>query len=287
MTNAVIQGLLLGGLYALFATGLSLVFGVMRLVNLAHGDLAVLGAFLGLLFIEAVPVSPFVSLLVVVPVMAVLGYLLQRGLLDASLRTGPLAPLLVTFGLSVILQNLFQEFFSADQRRLNIGSFGTASLHVTDSITLAWFDVLVLVLAVAVLAGLALVLSRTQTGRVIRATADDPEAARASGVDSRHVYALVTGVAVAIVAVAGVLLAMKTTFSPTSGPTRLLFAFEAVVIGGLGSLWGTLAGGLVLGVAQTVGAQIDPAYGILAGHLVFLAVLALRPQGIVAGKVAA
>lgn len=287
MTNAIVQGLLLGGLYALFATGLSLVFGVMRLVNLAHGDLAVLGAFLGLLFVEAVPVNPFVSLLVVVPVMAVLGYLLQRGLLDASLRTGALAPLLVTFGLSVILQNLFQEFFSADQRRLNIGSFGTASIHLTGAVTVAWFDLLVLVLAVAVLAGLAVVLSRTQLGRVIRATADDPEAARACGVDSRHVYAMVTGVAVAIVAIAGVLLAMKTTFSPTSGPTRLIFAFEAVVIGGLGSLWGTLAGGLVLGVAQTVGAQIDPAYGILAGHLVFLAVLALRPQGLVAGKVAA
>ena len=280
--NAVVQGLLLGGVYALFATGLSLVFGVMRLVNLAHGDLSVLAAFTAFGVTDTLGVNPFLALVVVVPLMGLVGYLLQRGLLEPSLRAGTFAPLLVTFGLSVVLQNLFQELFSADQRRLDTGSFGTSSLHLSDSVSVAWFDLLVLATAVGVLVGLQLLLSRTQAGRVVRATADDAEAASMSGVDSAHVHALVTGVALATVAVAGVLLAMRTSFDPGTGSIRLLFAFEAVVIGGLGSLWGTLAGGLVLGVAQTVGAQVDPAYGVLAGHLVFLAVLALRPQGIVA-----
>lgn len=282
--NAVVQGLLLGGLFALFATGLSLVFGVMGLVNLAHGDLSVIAAFAAFLLVDRLSLDPWVSLLVIVPVLAGVGYVLQRGLFDPALGAGVFAPLLVTFGLSVVIQNLLLELFSADQRRLDIGSLGTASLRVSDSVRVAWFDVIVFVLAVATLAGLQLMLSRTSTGRQMRAVADDAEAARLSGVDSRHVYALATALALATVAVAGVLLGMRTTFNPGIGPVRLIFAFEAVVIGGLGSLWGTLAGGLVLGVAQTVGAQIDPAYGVLAGHLVFLTVLAIRPQGIIAPR---
>jgi branched-chain amino acid transport system permease protein len=278
--NAVVQGVLLGGLYALFATGLSLMFGVMRIVNLAHGDLSVLAAFLAFALVDTLSLNPFTTLIAVVPVMAALGWLLQRFLLQRSLSAGPLAPLLVTFGLSVVLQNALQEGFSPDSRALDIGWLGTAGLRLSGSLAVGWFGLLCLGVAVAVLVGLQLVLSRTAFGRAMRATSDDPETVQLMGIDHRRLYAAATAIAFATLAVAGVLFGMRTTFDPSIGPTRLIFAFEAVIIGGLGSLWGTLAGGIVLGVAQTVGAQISPAYSILAGHLVFLAVLVFRPQGI-------
>jgi branched-chain amino acid transport system permease protein len=281
--NAVIQGILLGGLYALLAAGLSLVFGIMRIVNLAHGDLVVLAAFLAVAVVGATGLGPFAALLVVVPVMFVLGYALQRALLGRTLDRGELPPLLVTFGLSVILQNLLLELFSADSRRLGIGPFQTASLALGGGIAVGWFPLIVFLVAVLTILGLRQVLARTALGREFRATADDRETVRLMGIDSRHVYALAVAIAFAIIALAGVLLGIRTTFSPDVGPGRLLFAFEAVVIGGLGSLWGTLAGGVILGVAHTVGAAIDPAYRELAGHLVFLLVLLVRPRGLFAG----
>ncbi|GIM90204.1 branched-chain amino acid ABC transporter permease [Paractinoplanes toevensis] len=278
--NAVVQGILLGGLYALFATGLSLMFGVMRIVNLAHGDLSVLAAFLAFALIDALPLNAFATLVLVVPAMAALGWLLQRFVLQRSLGAGQLAPLLVTFGLSVVLQNVLLEVFSPDSRALDIGGLGTAGLRLSGSVSVGWFGVLCLGIAIAVLVGLQLFLARTAFGRAMRATSDDQETVQLMGIDHRRVYATATAIAFATLAVAGVLFGMRTTFDPSIGPARLIFAFEAVIIGGLGSLWGTLAGGVVLGVAQTVGAQISPAYSILAGHLVFLAVLVLRPQGI-------
>jgi branched-chain amino acid transport system permease protein len=278
--NAVVQGILLGGLYALFATGLSLMFGVMRIVNLAHGDLSVLAAFLAFALIDAMRLNAFVTLIAVVPAMAALGWLLQRYLLQRSLGAGPLAPLLVTFGLSIVLQNVLLEVFSPDSRALDIGKLGTAGLRLSGSLSVGWFGLLCLGVAVAVLVGLRLFLSHTAFGRAMRATGDDQETVQLMGIDHRRVYAAATAIAFATLAVAGVLFGMRTTFDPSIGPARLIFAFEAVVIGGLGNLWGTLAGGIVLGVAQTVGAQISPAYSILAGHVVFLAVLVLRPQGI-------
>jgi len=280
VTNAVVQGILLGGLYALFACGLSLMFGVMRVVNLAHGDLSILAAFGALALVDSLHFAPFVTLLIVVPAMAALGYLIQRGVLQRSLQLTALAPLLVTFGISIILQNGLQEVFSADNRALRIGSLATASLRITDQLSVGWFSLLVFGVGVLVLVTLQLFLSRTSTGRAMRATSDDQEAAQLMGIDNRHIYSLATAIAFATVSVAGVLLGMRTSFTPTAGPALLIFAFEAVIIGGLGSLWGTLLGGIALGVAQTVGAQVfSPAYGILTGHLVFLAVLALRPQG--------
>lgn len=278
--NAVVQGLLLGGLYALFACGLSLVFGVLRIVNLAHGDLTVLAAYLALVVTTSLGVPPLVSLVVVVPVLAALGYVLSRTLLQPSLRRGELAPLLVTFGLSIVIQNALLQTFSADTRTLATGAFGTASLRITDTLVVGWLALSTLLVAVAVLAGLQLLLGRTATGRAMRATSDDPETAKLMGLDDRRVYATATAVALGTVALAGVFYGMRGTFTPTLGPQLLIFAFEAVIIGGLGSLWGTLVGGLVLGVAQTVGAQIQPSYGVLAGHLVFLLVLAVRPAGI-------
>jgi branched-chain amino acid transport system permease protein len=286
--NDVVQGLLLGGLYALFATGLSLMFGVMRLVNLAHGDLSIAAAFVALVTVDALGVNPLVTLALVVPVMFAAGYLLQRGLLNFTLRGGdPLPSILVTFGLSVILQNLLLEVFSADSRGLDAGAVENSGVRVTSQLAVGWFPLLTLATGIGVLVGLQLLLSRTRIGRAFRASSDDQEAARLMGIDHRHLYALATGIALATVAVAGVFLGIRTTFTPGLGPTRLIFAFEAVIIGGLGSLWGTLAGGLVLGVAQTLGAQLSPGWGVLAGHLVFLAVLAFRPSGLLGKAVPA
>jgi len=284
--NAVVQGILLGGLYALVAAGLSLMFGVMRIVNLAHGVLAIGAAYLALEVADRLGWHPFLTLLVVVPVMALVGYVLQRGLLDRALRGGELAPLLVTFGLAIVLQNLLLEQFSADAQRLDVGSLGTASIRIADGLSIGWFPLLAAVVGLLVVAGLGQFLARTRIGRAMRATSDDQEAARLMGIDNRRLYAVATAIALGTVAVAGVFLGSRTTFDPGAGATTLIFAFEAVVIGGLGSLWGTLVGGVVLGVAQTVGAAIDPAYGVLAGHLVFLVVLAFRPRGLLPAAVA-
>jgi branched-chain amino acid transport system permease protein len=280
--NAVVQGVLLGGVFALFATGLSLAFGVMRLVNLAHGQLALVGAFAAVSLTEATGWNPLLALVVVVPGMALLGYALQRGLLDHTLAADgdPLRSILVTFGLAVVVENLLLERYSADSQGLAAGSIETASIRLTDDLSVGWFRLLGLLVAIAVLAGLALLLARTRTGRALRAVADDRATAELMGIDTRRVNGIAMALAVATVAVAGVFLGIQTTFSPSDGNVLLLSAFEAVIIGGLGSLWGTLAGGITLGVAQTVGAQIEPGWSALVGHLVFLAVLVVRPTGL-------
>jgi branched-chain amino acid transport system permease protein len=281
--NAVAQGILLGGLYALFACGLSIVFGVMRIVNLAHGDLAVLAAFLAF-SVAQTGLGTFWASVIVIPVLAALGYLLQRLLFQRSLGVGPLATLLATFGLSVIIQNVLLQGYSADARSLDIGRLASASLRVTGQLSISYLALITFGLAVVVLVGLQLFLSRSRTGRMLRASSDDPEAARLVGADSRHLYGIATSIAFATVALAGVMFAMRSSFDPSIGPTRLIFAFEAVVIGGLGSLWGTLVGGMVLGLAQTVAGQFDPALTLLAGHVIFLAVLAFRPQGLIPAR---
>ncbi|GGU21325.1 branched-chain amino acid ABC transporter permease [Nocardioides albus] len=284
--NAVLQGVLLGGQYALLACGLSLIFGVMRIVNLAHGVLAVASAYLAYWLVQQTGMPAFLTIVIVIPVLAAVGYAIQRGLFNPALRHGELSPLLVSFGLAVIGANLLQEIFTADSRKISIGDLSTASVEL-GGLRLGAFSLLTLVVAVAVIVGLQLYLSHTRIGRAMRATKDDPEAATLMGIDERHMYALATAIAIGTVALAGVFLGMSTQFSPTYGDLVLIFAFEAVIIGGLGSLWGTLLGGLVLGVAQTVGAQIDPAYGVLAGHLVFLVVLLFRPQGLLSKAVVA
>ena len=278
--DVIVQGVLVGGLYTLFATGLSLIFGVMRLVNLAHGDLIVLGAYMGIVATQALGLSPFASLLVVVPAMAALGYALQRLLLNRTLGDDPLPPLLVTFGLSIVIQNALLEGFTADDRKLAIGSLATRSVALPGGIAVGWFPLIVLACAVAVIAGLQALLYRTAWGAALRATSDDPVTVRLMGVDQRHMYAMAMAVSLAVCGVAGVLLACWTNVDPGAGPQRLLYGFEAVIIGGLGSLWGTLAGGLILGIAQAVGAAIDPAFQILAGHLAFLLVLLIAPRGL-------
>jgi branched-chain amino acid transport system permease protein len=278
--DTVLQGVLLGGLYALFATGLSLIFGVMRLVNIAHGDLIVLAGFLGIAVVEGIGTPPIVAFIVVVPVMAVLGYALQRGVLNLTLGGDILPPLLVTFGLSIIIQNALLEIFTADSRKLQVGILETASLRLGGELAVGWLPLIVFASAVAVIGALQLLFYRTQLGRAFRATSDDGETARLMGIDNRHVFGLAMALALAVVAIAGIFMAMRTNIDPTIGPARLIYAFEAVIMGGLGSLWGTLAGGVLLGVAQSVGARIDPGVQILAGHLAFLALLVIRPRGL-------
>jgi branched-chain amino acid transport system permease protein len=279
--NVVIQGVLLGGLYALYATGLSVAFGVMRLVNLAHGDLSVVAAFMAFLVADHLGWNALWTLAIVIPAMAVGGFVLQLVLLNFTLDSA-LAPILATFGLSIIIQNALLEEFSADARGLEAGTIETESIEVTDEVSIGWFPLITLLTAVALLVGLQLLVRYTALGRALRATSDDRRAVQLVGIDSRKIFATAMAISLATVAVAGIFLGIRTIFTPSAGPTRLIFAFEAVIIGGLGSLWGTLVGGIVLGVAQTVGAQISPGWGVLSGHLVFLAVLLLRPTGLFA-----
>jgi branched-chain amino acid transport system permease protein len=279
--NAIVQGLLLGGLYALLAAGLSLVFGVMRIVNLAHGVLAVVAAYMGLVFVQTFDVSPFLAILIVVPIMGLLGFVVQWRLFTPSLRRGGLSPLLVAFGLAVVLTQVLQEIFTADTRSIQIGSLASSSFEVTPEVFIGVLPLVTFVVGVCVIIVLQTFLSVTPLGRAMRAASDDPETVTLMGIDNRLVYALATAIAFGTLGLAGIFLGMRTQFSPTFGDAILIFAFEAVIIGGLGSLWGTLLGGLVLGAAQTVGSQINPSYGVLAGHLVFLFVLAVKPSGLI------
>jgi branched-chain amino acid transport system permease protein len=278
--NVIIQGVLVGGLYAMFAAGLSLIFGIMRLVNIAHGDLIVLAAYLALVVSTSLGLNPITSLVIVVPLMAAIGYVLQRALLNRTLGDDLLPPLLVTFGLSVIIQNALLEVFTADSVRLQAGAIEVASIPIMTGISIGVLPLLQFAAAVMVIGGMQVLFYRTALGRAFRATSDDPAVAQLMGLDNRHVFALAMALSLAIVAIAGVLIAIRTNFDPSIGPARLIFGFEAVIIGGLGSLWGTLAGGIVLGVAQGIGAQLDPGWQVLAGHLAFLLVLAVRPQGL-------
>jgi branched-chain amino acid transport system permease protein len=278
--NTIVQGVLTGGLYAMFAAGLSLIFGVMRLVNIAHGDFIVLAAYLALVVTETIGLDPLASLIIVVPIMAAIGYILQRALLNRTLGEDLLPPLLVTFGLSVIIQNALLLEFTADSRRLQAGALEVASWDLGQGVSIGVLPLLQFVAAVVVIGALQLLFYRTAFGRAFRATSDDPSVAQLMGLDNRHVFALAMALSLAVVAIAGVLLAVRTNFDPSIGPARLIFGFEAVIIGGLGNLWGTLAGGVVLGVAQAIGAKLDPGWQLLAGHLAFLLVLAVRPEGL-------
>ena len=278
--NAIVQGILVGGLYALFAAGLSLIFGVMRLVNIAHGDFIVGAAYIAFVVIQATGLHPLASLLLVVPLAALTGYVLQYAILNRTLGKDILPPLLVSFGLSVIIQNGLLAVFTNDSRKLDAGTLETASFGLLPGVAIGYFPLLVFVMAVLVIAGLQYMFYNTSLGRAFRATSDDTEMAQLMGLDRKQVYAMAMALCLAVVALAGVFLAIRSNFDPFMGPGRLIFGFEAVIIGGLGNLWGTLVGGVILGVAQGLGAEIDPGWQVLAGHLVFLLVLAVRPRGL-------
>jgi branched-chain amino acid transport system permease protein len=276
--DQVIQGVLLGGYYALIACGLSFMYGVMRIINLAHGSLAVLAAFALFVLADRFDISPFVGLLIVLPGMALLGWALHRLVLDRSLRGGFLLPLLSTFGLAIVIDNLLFQTFGADTRSLApyIGTLSYDSWEINDDIAIGQLAAGTFGVAVLLLGGLQLFLSRTPLGRSIRAVAEDPDTVGLVGIDARRVSAIASAIALVAVGIAGAALAMRATFDPYAGAPQLIFAFEATVIGGAGSLWGTLLGGVVLGVAQSLGAQIIPQGFLLGGHLVFLLILVAR-----------
>jgi branched-chain amino acid transport system permease protein len=276
--NQILQGVLLGGYYALIACGLSLMFGVMRLINLAHGSLAVVAAYLVWRLAEQWEISPFIGLIVMLPVMGLVGWILQLTVLERSLRSGQLVPLLSTFGLAVLIDNLLFEQFGADTQSLapNIGDLAFDSWNITDDVAVGHLALLTFAVAVTLLGGLQLFLSYTSLGRAIRATTEDVDAAELVGINSRRIYATSAAIALMTVGLAGAFLGMRATFDPYAGAPQLIFAFEAVVIGGAGSLWGTLWGGIVLGVTQNLGSQISLRGFLIAGHSVLIAILCLR-----------
>jgi branched-chain amino acid transport system permease protein len=278
--NILIQGALLGGIYALFAIGLSLSFGIMRLVNIAHGDLIVLSAYVALVVVQDTGLDPISSLVIVLPIMFGVGYALQRGLLNQTLSGGLMPPLLVTFGISIIIQNGLLQVFGAYTHRLQEGAIETASAQLPGGISIGIYPLLVFVVAIVCIGGLQLLFYRTRLGRAFRAASDDADTAELMGIDNRHLFAIALGIAMIFTALAGILFAIRTNFDPSAGSLRLILAFEAVIIGGLGNLWGTLIGGVILGLAQAVGAALSPTWQILAGHLAFLIILIIRPSGL-------
>ena len=278
--NTIINGVLTGGLYAMFAAGLAIIFGVMRLVNIAHGDLIVLSAFVAMVVIETLGINPFLSILVVLPIMFVIGYALQRSILNHTLGDDLLPPLLVTFGISIILQNLLLELFSADAQRLKAGSVETSSIELAKGLEIGVLPLVIFLVAVGMIGLIQLLFTRTKIGRAFRATSDDADTAQLMGVNHKQVFALSMALSLILVGIAGVFLGVRSNFDPSLGPSRLLFAFEAVIIGGMGSIWGTLAGGIILAVSQNIGAKIDPGWQILSGHIAFLIILVVRPNGL-------
>ena len=278
--NTIINGVLTGGLYAMFAAGLAIIFGVMRLVNIAHGDLIVLSAFVAMVVIETLGINPFLSILVVLPIMFAIGYALQRSILNHTLGDDLLPPLLVTFGISIILQNLLLELFSADAQRLKAGSVETSSIELAKGLEIGVLPLVIFLVAVGMIGLIQLLFTRTKIGRAFRATSDDADTAQLMGVNHKQVFALSMALSLILVGIAGVFLGVRSNFDPSLGPSRLLFAFEAVIIGGMGSIWGTLAGGIILAVSQNIGAKIDPGWQILSGHIAFLIILVFRPNGL-------
>lgn len=279
--NTLIQGILLGGFFALSGLGLSLSFGIMRIVNIAHGDFLVVASYLGVVIVALTGINPLLVIPLVAPLMFGVGYLLQRTLLNRAVSGSELTPLLITFGLSIILHNGLQEIFSADFKSLDAGPIEVASLTL-GGINIGWLPLSILLIAIAIFAGLHRLMNTTTFGRIVRATVDDPQMTSLMGVDTHKVYAIGMGLSMAIVGIAGSLYGVKSSFSPLTGGDQLLFAFETVIIGGLGSIWGTLAGGMALGIAQIIGFKIHAGWGAFAGHLVFFLFLFLKPNGLLA-----
>jgi branched-chain amino acid transport system permease protein len=279
--STVVNGALLGGLYGLFGLGLALVFGVMRVVNLSHGEFIVIGAYLGVFLVASMPqVPPWLMIVPVALAGYVAGWGLQAGVVNLAVRTGdPLTPLMLTFGLSVILRNAMVELFGADSRAIDGGTLTSAGFDLF-GLRLGVYPLLVLGLAIALFGGLQWLLRRTEFGRVVRATADAPHVARLMGVAPGRVFNRVMGLSLAFAMVAGFLLAQRTSFTPFSGVERMLVAFEVVIIGGLGSFWGALLGGIALGIAQLVGQKVDSNAGPLYAHLLFVVTLVLLPKGL-------
>jgi branched-chain amino acid transport system permease protein len=274
-----LNGLMLGSLYALFGLGLSLSLGVMRMINLAHGDLIVLGAYLAGASMTWFGLGALATWAVVIPAMFALGWILQTLLLNRLTAANSMSPLLVTFGLSVVIQNALLEVFTANTRSLPAGELSLQGWQ-WGSLSIGILPLLITFVSFAIYALTYYIVAHTHWGRQARAVADDPDTARLVGVNDRRFFALMAGFVMAVTGLAAVLYGIRTPFSPNAGSDRLLFAFEAVVLGGLGNLWGTFLGGLVIGMAQVLGMQINTGLGPFFGHLVFLIGLIARPHGL-------
>jgi branched-chain amino acid transport system permease protein len=277
--ETIINGIFLGGLYALIGLGLGFTFGVMKVVNVAQGDFIVAAAFIGLLLYPWTPIHP---LLVIVPVAIVafgLGLVLQSALINRVLGRDQIPQILLTFGLAIVLRNAMVEWFGANTRSIDVGDLRFAGFDLL-GLRLGVLPAIILVIALVLFVVLHRWLHTSNMGRAIRATADDHQVVQLLGVSYRRIYGVAMGVALALSAVAGVLLAMRGSFTPYSGVDRLLIAFEVVIIGGLGSFWGMFAGGMILGVTQLVGLKLDPTSGLMYGHIVFFIILILSPQGL-------
>jgi len=279
--DTLIQGVLLGGFFALSGLGLSLSFGIMRIVNIAHGDFLVVAAYLGVVVVGLTGINPIIAIAIIAPIMYLVGYGLQRTLLNRAVDGSELTPLLITFGLSIILHNVLQETFSADFKSLDAGAIEVASLAIGE-IHIGWFPLTILIIAFMVYGGLYRIMNNTKFGRIVRATVDDPEVTSLMGVDTKKMYSLGMGLSMAIIGIAGALYGIRSSFSPMTGGDQLLFAFEAVIIGGMGSIWGTMLGGMALGIAQIIGFKIHAGWGAFAGHLIFFAFLFIKPAGLLA-----
>jgi len=277
--DALVQGILLGGLYAQYALGMALMFGVMRIVNITHGDLMILLALIGISLASSFMLGPWSVLVILVALGAIIGLLLQRFILNRVVGEDALPSLIATFGLSIALQNAMLQIWSADTRSLGSGDIVQQSIQI-GPLFVGVLPVIVLLTATVLTAGLATAIRYTRFGRALRAASADVEAAAMTGVNPKSIYAGAAALAVGILGFAAVFQSMRATVSPADGPFQLIYAFEAVIIGGMGSIWGALFGAMVLGISQSIGFRINPGFGILAGHLVFLIVLALRPQGL-------
>ena len=278
--DVILQGLLNGGIFTLFALGLAVAYGVMRIVNLAQGDFVILSAYFALTLTNNFHIDPFLAIVPVGLVMYGIGYALQGTLINRVIGSNPLPPLLITFGLSIIIQNALLLSYTADAQSIHAAGLNTANLQLDNSLSIGWLPLITLATAVAVTGFVDLIFRRTSLGMALRATSDNPVIAGMMGIRAKHMYAMAMGLALALDAVGGVFAGMRSTFSPYAGPNLLLYAFEAVVVGGPGSIWGTLVGAIAIGLAQAIGAQIDPGLGVLGGHLLFFAVLLIRPHGL-------
>jgi branched-chain amino acid transport system permease protein len=279
--ETIINGILFGGLYGLLGVGLALIVGVMRVVNVSHGEFMVLSAFLGVSLAGLVPgMHPLALLVPVLLISFGLGYVLQAVLINRIItRPDPFAAILLTFGLAVVMRNLMLEGYGADPRTLPAGTLAQASVRVA-GLAIGVLPLLTLGVSVVLFVALQLVLTRTTFGRIMRATADNRDVVRLMGVNPARVYNVVMGLSLALASVAGVLLAIRSSFTAYSGVERLLIAFEVVVLGGLGSFWGAMLGGILLGVVQLVGLKFDPNAGPLYAHLLFFVGVLLRPNGL-------
>ena len=280
LKGPIMNGLLLGGLYGIVGIGMSMIFGIVRVVNLAHGDLVILASYLSLVTLSIFNVSPLLTLILVIPAMFLIGFLIQYYLVNRVLGQGMNPPLLVAFGLSIILQNLLLLVFTPDARAL-LTSISIATLPIGNFINIPVVYLVDFIGSLLTILLLSRFFNRTYLGKAIRAASDDEGAAQLMGINTKKIYAWAMAIAGGTAAIAGVLVGMTFTFYPHTGPDYLIIAFGVVIIGGLGSLIGTFLGGLILGLAQILGAHfLGPGFQLLSGYIILLIVLAFKPTGL-------